>query len=143
DALPTQTPAQVGWRKWGVKSFLVNTNIAGVISEQQISNMEPSPPTFCKSQPSRLPLWLGIAVNLLSFLCEIGSCLARSKEGAVLFLSVIFVVAPITLFAALLLILTRDRARPFPWVIAGLGIAPLPIWLFTMEVVGFLRRFAL
>jgi hypothetical protein len=55
------------------------------------------------------------------------------------FTSVNFVLTPLTLFVGLLLVLTRGRTRPFPWLIVVLRFAPVFVWFATWQVFGILR----
>jgi hypothetical protein len=101
-------------------------------------DMKPSP-----ISTSPIAFWLGIGVNVITFICALGGGLAATKVAAVEFTSVIFVLTPISLLVSVLFALARDRKSPFPWLIPALWFAPLPVWFSTWQVCGMLRRLVL
>jgi hypothetical protein len=66
---------------------------------------------------SSVAFGLGVAANAVTFICALGAALATTKVAAVEFTSVIFVLTPLTLFVAFLLLITRDRnSRLCEWL---------------------------
>lgn len=88
---------------------------------------------------SPIAVGLGIAVNAVTFVCAAGSGLTTSKEVAVELYTIILLLVPLACFVGFVLVLTRDRTRPFPLLITLLWFGPLPLWYGTWQVCQLLR----